>query len=383
MLIDKARKKIRDDLESPPELRRVGTGWVSGVAALVAAIADLFFVLCLRHPAWLTVPQIRGFYNSAPFRLALHLLLIAAFSLAILSLVLRTNKVLGFTAIILTLLAALLGGSRVPVAAGELTSGPFLGLDWFVLNVIFTGFLFIPVERLFPRHRVQPLFRVEWREDLFYYLVSSLFVQGLTFISMRPALSIVAHTHWTTFRAGVASQPIVLQVLEIMFLTDLVQYWLHRAFHRVPFLWGFHAVHHSAKAMDWMAGARMHVIEIIILRGTTILPMYVLGFGDAALHAYILLVYVHSTLLHANLGWNLDRIGPLVATSRFHHWHHGVEREAIDVNFAIHFPFLDRLFGTFHLPRGTWPEGYGIEGHPVPTSYWKQFLYPFTRGRSN
>jgi sterol desaturase/sphingolipid hydroxylase (fatty acid hydroxylase superfamily) len=123
--------------------------------------------------------------------------------------------------------------------------------------------------------------------------------------------------------------------------------------------------------MDWMAGARMHVIEIIILRGMTVIPMYVLGYTDAALHAYILLVYVHSTFLHANIGWNFDRLGRFIATPRFHHWHHGVEAEAIDVNFAIHFPLLDRLFGTFHLPRGQWPVGYGIEGHPVPRSYWK------------
>jgi sterol desaturase/sphingolipid hydroxylase (fatty acid hydroxylase superfamily) len=381
MLIDKARTQIRADLESPPDQRRFGTGWLSGVAALVAAVAGLFFVLCLRFPTWLTVPQIRSFYDRAPFRLGLHFLLIAAFGLAIVSLVLRTTKVLGFTAIFLTLLATVLGGSRVHSAAGELTSGPFLGLDWFVLNVAFTGFLFIPLERLFAKHRGQPLFRVEWREDLFYYLVSSLFVQVLTFVSMRPAISIASHTHWTGLRAAVASQPIVIQFFEIMFLTDVVQYWVHRAFHRVPFLWGFHAVHHSARSMDWMAGARMHVIEIIILRGMTVIPMYVLGYTDAALHAYILLVYVHSTFLHANIGWNFDHIGRFIATPRFHHWHHGVEAEAIDVNFAIHFPLLDRLFGTFHLPRGQWPAGYGIEGHPVPRSYWKQFLYPFKRER--
>ena len=379
MLIDKARQVIRADLESPTELRRFGTGWLSGVAALVASVAGLFFVLCLRFPSWLTVPQIRGIYNTPPFRLGLHLLLIVSFALAIVSLVLRTNRALGFLAIVLALLATALGGSRVHSSTGELTSGPFLGLDWFVLNVIFTGFLFIPLERLFGKHRAQPLFRVEWREDLFYYLVSSLFVQALTFLSMTPALTLTSHTHWVGFRAAIASQPILLQVFEIMFLTDLVQYWLHRAFHRVPFLWGFHAVHHSAQSMDWMAGARMHVMEIIILRGTTVIPMYVLGFGDAALHVYILLVYVHSTFLHANIGWNFDRIGPFLATPRFHHWHHGVEAEAIDVNFAIHFPVFDRLFGTFHLPRGQWPRGYGIEGHPVPKSYWRQFLYPFTR----
>ena len=51
-----------------------------------------------------------------------------------------------------------------------------------------------------------------------------------------------------------------------MFLTDFVQYWFHRAFHRIPFLWGFHAVHHSAQKMDWLAGSRMHIVEIIGLR---------------------------------------------------------------------------------------------------------------------
>ncbi len=124
---------------------------------------------------------------------------------------------------------------------------------------------------------------------------------------------------------------------------------------------------------------RMHFVEIVILRGTTVIPMYVLGYTQAALYAYVLLVYIHSTLIHANLGWNFDLIGRFLVTPRFHHWHHGIDREAIDVNFAIHFPLLDRLFGTFHLPAGQWPQAYGIEGHPVPKRYWRQFMYPFNR----
>ncbi|HEX8524324.1 MAG TPA: sterol desaturase family protein, partial [Tepidisphaeraceae bacterium] len=205
--------------------------------------------------------------------------------------------------------------------------------------------------------------------------------QVLTFVTMAPAMTIASHTSWTTFRHWVASQPVVLQLIEIMFLTDLVQYWVHRAFHRVPFLWGFHAVHHSAKSMDWMASARMHFLEIIVLRGTTVIPLMILGFAQLPVHAYILLVYVHSALLHANVRWEFNRIGKFLAMPRFHHWHHGIEKEAIDVNFAIHFPLFDRLFGTYYLPRGKWPEGYGIEGHPVPRSYWRQLLYPFWKGR--
>jgi sterol desaturase/sphingolipid hydroxylase (fatty acid hydroxylase superfamily) len=375
-MLQKIRLKVRADLESPAELRRVGTGWLSGVAAMVAAIAGLFLVLCLRYPGLLTVPAVRSVYATTWFRLTLHLLLIAAFVLSAISLMLRANKTLGFTAISITLFATVLGGSRVQ-PHGELTSGYYLGLDWFVLNVIFTGFLFIPIERLFAHKKGQPLFRTEWREDLFYYLVSSLLVQVLTFISMIPATAILGHTHWTMLRGWIGSQWLVPQIIEIMFLTDLVQYWLHRAFHRVPFLWGFHAVHHSAQTMDWMAGARMHFMEIIVLRGATVIPMFILGFGQGAMHAYILLVYLQSTFVHANFGWNFDRIGKFIVTPRFHHWHHGLDKEAIDVNFAIHFPLFDRLFGTYHLPKSEWPTGYGIEGHPVPRSYLKQFLYPF------
>lgn len=382
MLVDRVREEVRSDLESPPELRRVGTGWLSGVAGLTCALAGLAFVLCLRWPDVLTVPPIRPYYGQPAFRLGLHFLLIAAFALSCVSLVLRANKVLGFVGVTVVLLATVLGGSHVQTREGELFGGAFLGLDWFILNVALTGFLFVPLERLFAHRRGQALFREEWREDLFYYLVSSLFVQVLTFISMAPAVAILGHTSWGTLRHWVGAQPLVLQIVEIMFLTDLVQYWVHRSFHRVPFLWGFHAVHHSAKSMDWMAAARMHFLEVIVLRGTTVIPMFVLGFTDAALHAYILIVYVHSALLHANVRWEFNRIGRFLATPRFHHWHHGIEKEAIDVNFAIHFPLLDRLFGTYHQPKGQWPVGYGIEGHPVPRSYLKQLLYPFVRRRN-
>ena len=46
--------------------------------------------------------------------------------------------------------------------------------------------------------------------------------------------------------------PWIVQLFAIMLLTDFAQYWFHRAFHRWPFLWGFHAVHHSARSMDWI-----------------------------------------------------------------------------------------------------------------------------------
>jgi sterol desaturase/sphingolipid hydroxylase (fatty acid hydroxylase superfamily) len=372
----KLRRMLRADLESEAAERSFGSGWISGVLALACALFGLISVLFLMLPGLFSAPMIREQYDQPWFRLALHFILIAAFVLAVLNIILRKQKIMGLGAIAAVLVATLLGGSRVE-SSGALATGYYLGLDWFLINLSLLGILFIPLERLFGLRTEQSIFRSDWRQDLFYFLINSLLVQSLTFLSLTPATQIVAHTQWTDLRAAMASQPIWLQVIEIMILTDLTQYWVHRVFHRVPFLWGFHSVHHSAQKMDWLAGSRMHVVEIVALRGITVIPMYALGFHEWALKAYILYIYLHSTLIHANVRFNFGWLKHIIATPRFHHWHHGIEKEAIDVNFAVQFPWLDRLFGTYYLPGDQWPSGYGVGGHPVPSGYLKQLAYPF------
>jgi len=376
--LHEARLSLRRELEAPAALRRFGSGWISGVLGLVLGVAGLLLVLSLRAPGLFAMAETRAFQDAVWFRLALHILLLAAFALSALSLALRPSKMLGTCGIAATLIAALLGGSRATALVPDATP-LFFGLDWFVLNVLFTGFLFIPIERLFPRQAGQAIFRDEWREDLFYYLVSSLMVQALTFLAFLPAKTMLAVAPLTDLRGWIGSLPFIVQFAAIMFCTDFMQYWVHRAFHRIPALWKFHAVHHSARSMDWMAGARMHFIEILMLRGITVLPMILLGFSQDVVNVYILMVYLYSTFVHANLNWRFPIVERFLVTPRFHHWHHGIEKEAIDVNFAIHFPLLDRLFGTHYLPEDKWPSGYGIGGHPVPQGYAAQFMYPFRR----
>ena len=377
-LIRKSRELIRAELEATPALRRFGSGWISGVLGLSLGGASLALVLTLLLPGVFSMPELTALHGKAWFRVLLLAMLIVAFGSAALSLILRESKTLGMAGMVTTLLASGLGGCTATPVLADYTIA-YVGLDFFVLNVLLTGLLFVPLQTLFPQRAEQPLFRNEWREDIFYYLVSSMLVQIITYLSFGPARSLLAITHWAAFREWVASIPLLVQVLAIMFLTDLVQYWVHRAFHRIPWLWRFHAVHHSAKSMDWMAGARMHIWEILILRGTTVLPMLLLGFTQTAVAIYIFLVYLWSTFIHANVGWRLKWVEKLLVTPRFHHWHHGIEQEAIDVNFSIHFPLLDILFGTHHMPEERWPEGYGIKDHPVPQGYLKHFFYPFRK----
>ena len=136
------------------------------------------------------MPEMRQLEANGWFRIGLHFALLAGFVLAVLSLVLRPGKVLGTTAVACILLAGIIGGSQA-TSTGATTSPVYFGLDWFVLNVVFTGILFIPLERIWPNRGNQELLRAEWREDLFCYFVSSLMVQVLTFLTFAPAKTIL------------------------------------------------------------------------------------------------------------------------------------------------------------------------------------------------
>ena len=371
---------LEKDLQAPVASRRFGSGWFAGFFGLTLAILGLCLVASLRWPDWFSTPELEPLRAWPGFRALVHIVLIAGYALALLSLLLRPRKALGMAALMTALAATLLGGSGVqPRETADW--GMFFGIDFFAVNMIATGLMFAPIERLLPHRADQRLFRPEWREDLFYFLISSMLVQILTFLALAPSSWINANSGgFASVRAAIASQPWIVQFIEAAILTDLAQYWFHRAFHRVPFLWGFHAVHHSAKAMDWLAGARMHIVEIILLRSVTSLPLLTLGFAPSVAQAYIGFIYVYASLVHANLRGDFDGIGRFIVTPRFHHWHHAIEAEAVDKNFAVHFPLLDRLFGTYHLPKGEWPSGYGVPER-VPNGYRAQLAYPFRRKR--
>jgi len=371
-------KQLGHDLEAPIEARGFGTGWFSGFFGLLLAGVGLSFVAALRWPEWFAMPELAALRDWTSFRLVVHLTLLTAYALALLSLLLRSRKAMGTAALVVALTATILGGSAVQPQEAR-AWGIFFGVDFFAVNMIATGLMFAPIERVFPHVASQRLFRQEWREDLFYYLISSMLVQLITFLALAPSSYINANAGWLSgVRSAVSGLPWLVQFALAMLLTDLAQYWFHRLFHRVPFLWGFHAVHHSAKSMDWLAGARMHFVEIILLRSVTSLPLLTLGFLPSVMQAYIGVVYVWSSLLHANLRGDFNRIGHWLALPRFHHWHHALDVEGVDKNFAIHFPMYDRLFGTHYLPDDAWPKGYGVP-EKVPSGYLAQLRYPFVR----
>lgn len=366
-------------LEPVAERTTFGSGWISGVLSVACGALGLGAVLCFLFPSILTVADARALYPLPYIRALIHLFLVGAFVLGVTSLCLRRSKVLGSAGVALTLAAALLGGSQVPVD-GELASGPYLGLDWFLLNLIFFSVIFVPLERLFAHRPEQGIFRKGWRTDLTYFFVSSLIVQATTLLTLKPAMVLFDWAAWPPLQARVGALPFLAQLAAILLVSDLVQYGIHRLFHTIPWLWRFHSIHHSAEAMDWLAGSRLHLVDAVVTRALAFVPVYVLGFSDGPIFAYVALVSLQATFIHANVRWDFGPLAWVVATPRFHHWHHGAEPEAIDRNFAVHLPIIDVVFGTAHLPAGRWPESYGLPDQVVPDGYLPQLVDPF---RSN
>jgi sterol desaturase/sphingolipid hydroxylase (fatty acid hydroxylase superfamily) len=354
---------------------RIGVlGWITGVLSAVLGALAFGAVLCLWFPAVLTTPALRDVYPMDLVRATIKVTLGVAFVLGVASVLLKRRKGLGLTGAGLALLATLMGGSEVAVATPVARSN-HVGLDWFLLDLFLLSAMFVPIELLFGRLREQPFFRAEWRTDLWHFGVSHLLVQLTVFLTMAPAALFFRWAVAPELQAAVAAQPLVVQFVEVLVVADLTQYGVHRLFHVVPWLWRFHEIHHSSRHMDWLAGSRLHLVDIVVTRGLTFVPLYVAGFAPGPVFAYVLFVSFQAVLIHANVSWRFGPLRWVLATPQYHHWHHAVE--PVDVNFAVHLPVIDAIFGTFHLPADRWPAVYGVAGNPVPRGYWAQLTYPF------
>jgi sterol desaturase/sphingolipid hydroxylase (fatty acid hydroxylase superfamily) len=359
--------------------RRFGTGWISGVLAVILGLLALFAVLCLHFPQWLTIPELRSRYPLPLVRMAIDLSILAVLILSGLSLLLRRRKALGIAGLALASAALALGAGGVEIGRpGE--SAVYLGLDWFVLGVLTTAALFVPLERAFALRREQGPFRRGWLTDSQYFFMSHALVQLMSVVVLAPAVSVGSALAVVPLQKAVEQAPLVLQFAACVVVADLAQYAVHRAFHAVPWLWRFHAVHHSAETMDWIAGSRLHLVDVIATRALVLLPLVVLGFDERAVYAYLALVSFHAVFIHANFAPRASWLERWIAMPRYHHWHHAIEPEARDRNFAVHLPMIDRWFGTHYLPGDAWPEGYGVAGLHPPEGYLRQLLWPLRRG---
>jgi len=242
--------------------------------------------------------------------------------------------------------------------------------------ILITFVVFVPLERLFALHAEQKVFRKGWANDLVFLLVNGLVIKLGLLAVIAASIAAAAWVVPASFQATVGGLPLWVQIPLVILLSDLGFYWTHRLFHAVPWLWRFHAIHHSIEELDWLAAARVHPVDQILTKGVSLVPVVALGFSEWAIGVYALLYQWQSVLIHANVRFRFGPLRLLFASPEFHHWHHSNDREARDRNFAGQLSLLDALFGSLHMPRGRMTTAYRLH-RPIPHRYAFQLLYPF------
>lgn len=354
-----------------------GSGLLSGVIALFLSSLSVLAVLAFHFPEYLTTPELRQKYSVPVLREILFFGLLLAGGISVTNVLLARTRWLNVFAIMLVVAAFSMGGHRVQVDAFP-DNTPYLGVDYLILTILVSAVVFVGIEKLMPLRRGQPVFRFDWQTDFVHFAVNHLLV-GFFLLAVNVLVyGLFAWAVYPPLQAGIQALPFVFELLLILLVADLFQYWLHRAYHKIPFLWRFHAIHHSPKVMDWMAGSRMHILEVIVTRTVVLGPIFVLGFSKEVVDTYIVIVGLQAVFNHANVGVPWGALRYLIVTPDFHHWHHGSDRAAVDRNYAAHFAFIDYLFGTAVKSETKAPLEYGVLGDYMPKGFVKQQLFPFT-----
>lgn len=166
------------------------------------------------------------------------------------------------------------------------------------------------------------------------------------------------------------------QVALYLLGNDLVMYTTHRLFHSAR-LWRFHAVHHSSEHLEWTSAARFHPVDQILHGILADVVMLLLGIPPEVLVWLMPFNVGTSALVHANLDWDFGPFRYVLVSPVYHRWHHTSAERGGSSNFAGTFPLFDLLFGTFHLPAGQRPDGYGVDDPRFPKGFIGQLRHPF------
>ena len=189
---------------------------------------------------------------------------------------------------------------------------------------------------------------------------------------------------------------VVLYMIVSAIVVDFLGFAAHYAQHKVPVLWEFHKVHHSAEVMHPLSNYREHPIDnffYALLIGA--------GYGGVAGVAYLLIGVVPTlpsilgvpilmflfniaayNLRHSHVWLRWPGVWSKIFPSpAHHHVHHSCHPDHFDKNFAFMFPLWDVIFGTYIMPEDNRDVKFGVAGmKPMEMdSCWKLYWVPFQK----
>lgn len=158
---------------------------------------------------------------------------------------------------------------------------------------------------------------------------------------------------------------VAVTVLDVL-IFELAYWFAHWLLHRVPALWSFHALHHSAEVLTPMSEWRQHPIELFLipainaamlgafwgltrfLFGPSAQPVSLIGFNAIQLVAVFTVLHLRHTRLWITVPgiW-----AKLLQTPAHHQIHHSADPRHFDKNLGLFLSLWDWVFGTLWIPR--------------------------------
>ncbi len=261
--------------------------------------------------------------------------------------------------------------------------------EWVVLGVIETLLLALvlgalerrwPVEPVTDRQaiRVDIVYTLLHRLGLFAFVSFALLTPVVDALEAKWRLAGFSRPNFEQSLAWLDASPL-LAFLAYLVVFDFVDYWFHRASHRVGWWWQLHAVHHSQRQMTFWSDSRNHLIDSLLRDFTLALVAVMIGVAPGQFIALTIVARMLESLQHANLRLRFPRpLGWLLVAPSFHRRHHAIgaghEGRAYGVNFAVLFPVWDHLFGTADTVPGDSPTGIRdqLSGADYGRGFWAQ-----------
>jgi sterol desaturase/sphingolipid hydroxylase (fatty acid hydroxylase superfamily) len=164
--------------------------------------------------------------------------------------------------------------------------------------------------------------------------------------TFRPQLDATAGMHLPSW--PIVNEP--LSFVAAFLLLDFFQYAVHRCQHALPFLWRFHALHHSDPDVDVTTSVRHHPIEYLLAAGFYWLAVLALDIPVTVVTSHALAVFAAAAVTHGNISlpeWLERLLRPVVITLDLHLVHHSIEFSRENWNYGAVLSIWDRLFGTY------------------------------------
>ncbi|PRP93024.1 Fatty acid hydroxylase superfamily protein [Enhygromyxa salina] len=192
--------------------------------------------------------------------------------------------------------------------------------------------------------------------------------------------------------------------ITLFVVADLGFFLGHLAMHRIPLLWEFHKVHHSAPVLQPVTVLRRHPVSIVVdgaITGLVLGPVYGLAgwLGGGQLQPWtiagvngllVLGLLAGFNLQHSHVWLSFGILDRVLISPATHQLHHSADPAHHNRNFGNFLAIWDRAAGSLLVPREAVEPGepaqlrFGL-GDPGEAwerdyrSVWRLYLWPFWR----